>query len=85
MLSKQSKFAITSELFDENTFYSTFIADLSQAKREIIVESPFISSKRKAYFRPVFDKVLRKGVKIYIFTRDLLSMRLIWLFNQRLK
>jgi len=61
---------MTSELFDESTFYRAFINDLQQAKREIIVESPYISSKRMAYFRPLLDKVLRKGVKIYIFTRD---------------
>lgn len=59
-----------SELYDENTFYHKFTQDLLHAKKEAIIESPFISSKRMAYLRPIFNKVLKEGVKIYIFTRD---------------
>jgi len=59
-----------STLYDENTFYYKFTQDLLQAKIEVIIESPFISSKRMAYLRPVLSKILKRGVKIYIFTRD---------------
>jgi len=59
-----------SSLFDEKTFYQTFIKDLESCKREIIIESPFITSARMKDFRSVFKTILEKGVKIYIFTRD---------------
>jgi len=59
-----------SSLFDEKTFYQTFLKDLSNCREEVIIESPFITSYRMKYFRSVFKKILEKGVKIYIFTRD---------------
>src|SRR3989344_3269461 len=57
-------------LYDEKTFYNGFIGDLSKAKKEVIIESPYITTGRMKGFRSVFNKMLRKGVKIYIFTRD---------------
>ncbi len=60
----------TSKLFNENTFYQSFISDLEKCKSEVIIESPFITTLRMNDFRSVFEKLLEKGVKIYIFTRD---------------
>lgn len=60
----------TSKLFNENTFYQSFISDLEKCKSEVIIESPFITSLRMNDFRSVFEKLLEKSVKIYIFTRD---------------
>ena len=59
-----------SSLFDESTFYNSFLEDLNCAKKEIIIESPFITSERMNGFRSVFKKILEKGVKIYVITRD---------------
>ncbi|MFH0863712.1 MAG: phospholipase D-like domain-containing protein [Candidatus Gottesmanbacteria bacterium] len=59
-----------SSLFDEKTFYQTFLRDLSQCQNEVIIESPFITSQRMGTFDRIFQKLLQKGVKIYIFTRD---------------
>lgn len=70
MSSKSSTALLSSQLYDENTFYHKFTQDLLQAKEEVVIESPFISSKRMAHLSPVFYKVLKKGIKIYIFTRD---------------
>lgn len=36
----------SSILYDETRFYKQFAADLLGAKKEVIVESPFISAKR---------------------------------------
>ncbi len=60
----------TSRLFDEKTFYEAFIYDLSKAKKEVIIESPYITKERMKLFWPVFDKLLLKEVKIYIMTRS---------------
>jgi len=59
-----------SQLHDEKTFYDAFVCDLSNCKTEVIIESPFITSSRMKVFRLVFKKMLEKGVKIYVFTRD---------------
>ena len=59
-----------SSLFDEKTFYNSFLEDLNHAKKEIIIESPFITTERMNGFRSVFKKILDKGIKIYVITRD---------------
>lgn len=60
----------SSGLFDEATFYKRFIADLSDCREEVIIESPFITTERMRGLRSVFEKLTKKGVKIYIITRD---------------
>ena len=60
----------SSKLFNEHTFYKSFINDLKKCKKEVIIESPFITTGRMNDFRSVFEKLLYKEVKIYIFTRD---------------
>lgn len=61
---------LTSRLFDETSFYGQFIKDLSQCKEEIIIESPYITSLRSRKLIPIFEKLLKKGVKINLITRD---------------
>lgn len=61
---------ITSKLFDEKTFYKAFIRDLSKAKREVIIESPYITRRRMNILWPIFDRIHLKEVKIYVITRD---------------
>ena len=57
-------------LFDEKTFYQTFLDDLRHCRKEVIIESPFITSARMKTFDRVFQNLLEKDVKIYIITRD---------------
>ncbi|RJQ24767.1 hypothetical protein C4577_07085 [Candidatus Parcubacteria bacterium] len=57
-------------LYDEKTFYNRFTRDLLDAKEEVIIESPFITTKRMTALRPIFEKLINKGVKVYIMTRD---------------
>lgn len=59
-----------SSLHDEKNFYQAFVKDLKNCKEEVIIESPFITSHRMRFFRPVFNRLLAKGVKIYVITRD---------------
>ncbi len=61
---------MTSSLFDEKTFYQAFQKDLSGCKKEVIIESPFITTERMKVFRSLFNILIRKGVRIYVFTRD---------------
>lgn len=59
-----------SSLFDEKTFYQAFLEDLRHCHEEVIIESPFITSARMKTFDRIFQNLLKKGVKIYIITRD---------------
>ena len=61
---------INSLLFDESTFYTNFSKDLHRAKHEIIIESPFITLNRAKDLTPIFNKLIKRGVKIYVITRD---------------
>ena len=59
-----------STLHDEKTFYQAFIKDLEKCQEEVIIESPFITSKRMETLSPIFNKLYNRGIKIYIITRD---------------
>jgi len=59
-----------SALFNEKSFYEQFIYDLRQSKNEVIIESPFISTARMKVLYPIFEKLIKRRIKIYIFTRD---------------
>lgn len=60
----------TSILYDERTFYNRFTRDLLNSKDEVIIESPFISSRRMRELRHIFERLINKGVKVFIITRD---------------
>ena len=61
---------ITSSLYDEITFYKQFISDLQKCHSEVIIESPYITRRRMNILFPTFAKLIRKGIKIYIITRN---------------
>ncbi|HEU5122088.1 MAG TPA: hypothetical protein VFT59_04530, partial [Candidatus Saccharimonadales bacterium] len=58
-----------SSLFDQNTFYRAFERDLLRARREVIIESPFITLSRTALLLPTLRKLSKRGVHIVINTR----------------
>lgn len=47
-----------------------FLRDLEKCTEELIIESPYITTERMRTFDRLFEKLLKKGVKIYIMTRD---------------
>jgi phosphatidylserine/phosphatidylglycerophosphate/cardiolipin synthase-like enzyme len=61
---------LASSLHDEKTFYQAFLRDLEGCRNEVIIESPYITSKRAEMLIPVFNTLLSKGVKIFVMTRD---------------
>ena len=61
---------VSSSLFDEKTFYQKFIDDLKQCEKEVIIESPYITNSRAQQLRPIFQRLVDRGVKVYIITRD---------------
>ena len=61
---------IKTSLHDEKTFYPHFLSDLEQSQSEVIIESPFITISRMKTFWPVFRRLVARGVKVYVVTRD---------------
>lgn len=59
-----------SKLFNENTFYQAFRKDLAMCKHEVLIESPFITTKRVCQLIPDFQKAISRGVRITVNTRD---------------
>lgn len=59
-----------SQLHDEKTFYQAFLRDLAACKEEVIIESPFITTDRMKTLKPTFERLVSKGVKVYVITRD---------------
>lgn len=62
---------INSSLFDESTFYEQFIVDLGNCTKEVVIESPYITTGRMNMLMPIFKNLIEEGVKIYVMTRDL--------------
>jgi len=61
---------ITSQLFDQKTFYEALLRDLHRCRNELIIESPFITTKRIYSLLPTFEKLRRRRIKILVNTRD---------------
>jgi phosphatidylserine/phosphatidylglycerophosphate/cardiolipin synthase-like enzyme len=59
-----------SSLFDEKTFYKQFDRDLRDAKSEVVIESPFITTLRMNKLASILKKLVDRGIKVYVITRD---------------
>jgi phosphatidylserine/phosphatidylglycerophosphate/cardiolipin synthase-like enzyme len=60
---------LISRLYDQTDFYSAFLRDASQATREVIIESPFITHKRMNALYPSFRAMAKRGVEIVVNTK----------------
>lgn len=60
----------SSRLFNSDTFYKTFTADLRYAVKRVYIESPFITTKRMEELLPILHKLQQRGVHVTINTRD---------------
>lgn len=58
-----------SELFDERDFYGQFIKDVLSAEKEIIIDSPYMTTRRVDELYKYLEQAVHKGVKIYVLTR----------------
>ena len=61
---------VDSQLFDETTFYKRFVADLKHCRKEVIIESPYITSQRMFHLTAAFAELVRRRIKVYVITRD---------------
>lgn len=69
-MTHKSLLETASILHDEKTFYNRFTHDLLEAKQEVIIESPFLTTKRLNMLKPTFEKLIARGVEVFVMTRD---------------
>ncbi len=55
-----------SHLFNDQRFYPAFKKDLSRCKREVIIESPFLTVRRINSLLPVMKRLHQRGARIII-------------------
>lgn len=58
-----------SSLYSHETFHKAFSRDLGICKRELIIESPFITKNRMSVLMPLLRKLRQRDVKIVVNTR----------------
>jgi len=58
-----------SRLYDADTFYQAFAKDLHRCRKELIIESPFLTKARVDRLIPSFRRLIAKDVEIIINTR----------------
>lgn len=61
---------LSSKLFNETTFYPVFLKDLKRCKSEVIIECPFVTTRRLNQLLPVLEKLKARKVRVVINTRD---------------
>lgn len=60
----------SSKLFNEDSFYPSLMKDLKRCKSELLIECPFVTSRRVQYLLPTLEKLKRNKVRIVVNTRD---------------
>lgn len=61
---------LNSKLFNEETFYPALLKDLKRCKSEVIIECPFVTTRRLNQLLPILEKLKARKVRIVINTRD---------------
>src|SRR5258706_719759 len=60
-------------LYDQIRFYPAFLSDLEHANSRIIIECPFITTKRLNELLPLFENSAGRGVKLRALPPDLIT------------
>jgi hypothetical protein len=55
--------------FTEQTFYPAFLSDIDNAKREVIIFSPFVTRRRLGLIVDDLKDLVGRGVKVSVYTR----------------
>jgi hypothetical protein len=61
---------LSSKLYNQDSFYPAFLKDLANCHSEVIIECPFITSRRLKTLLPTLEKLKTRKVRIAINTRD---------------
>lgn len=67
---KSSTKLLTSKLFNEKTFYPALLKDLAKCRSEVIIESPFLTTRRVTMILPILIRLRSRGIKVIVNTRN---------------
>lgn len=56
-------------LLDENDFYKAFFKDIIYTEKELIIISPYLSTRRYGQMETIFSNLRLRGVQIFVITR----------------
>jgi phosphatidylserine/phosphatidylglycerophosphate/cardiolipin synthase-like enzyme len=70
MFRRKRPIPFSSALYDQDTFYGAFLRDMHHCRKQLIIESPFITDRRVQLLLPVLQKLRKRGVQIIINTRS---------------
>jgi hypothetical protein len=70
MFRRRQRSYTQSGLFDQTTFYASFVKDLKDCTDTLVIESPFITLGRVNMLLPSLIKLRKRGVRIVVNTRD---------------
>lgn len=59
-----------SKLFDETNFYPTLVKDLRRCHAEVIIESPFMTTKRVGCLLPELERLKAKRIRVAVVARN---------------
>ena len=62
---------ISSKLFDQETFYQAFLKDIRQCRKQLIIESPFLTKRRTRQLLPQIKKAVQRGAHVIVNTKPL--------------
>jgi hypothetical protein len=57
-------------LYDQHNFYKAFLGDIKNCRSELVIESPFITTKRVDSLLPILRGLVKRGVTIVVNTRN---------------
>jgi hypothetical protein len=60
---------LTSQLYSNENFYATFGRDLERCQYEVIIESPFMTTKRTKALLPSLTRLSKRGVRLVVNTK----------------
>ena len=60
---------LSSSLLDQDKFYARCVNDLARARREVVIESPFLSFRRINYLLPELRRLIRRKVNVIVNTK----------------
>ena len=69
ILSKREASILSSSLHDQDSFYRAFLDDLRKARRQVIIESPFITIHRTNKLIRVLRILCNAGVEVIVNTK----------------
>jgi hypothetical protein len=68
-LKSSSPGLLTSELFDQKTFYPALARDIRACQSELLIESPFLTRKRVSSLLPELKRLVKRKVYVTVCTK----------------